>query len=201
MIIAHGCGNFGQIARLLGWYNDGLGSRNFIFGFWQVRGKGNICFGSNQIQNGMVQGSHAVIIILRCDCAKYRHFFRGRIPGIAVALNLFADIANGVFTAPFFKFVDHHQVCEIEHINFFQLACGPKFTGHDIHGNIDQIDNVGITLTDTGCFGNYQIITGGFDNLYGFSQGGRYFSAGLACCQAAHIYAFVADGVHADTIT
>jgi hypothetical protein len=66
----------------------------------------------------------------------------GLFKGIAVALHLFAYVAHGILTAAFFELVDHHEIGEIEHVDLLQLGGGAEFAGHDIHGQIHQVDDV-----------------------------------------------------------
>ena len=75
----------------------------------------------NHIDKGVVEGGNPIIIKPGSDGAKDRHFSRILIKCFEIALDLFANIAHGIFTTAFFKFVDHHQVGKIQHIDFFQL--------------------------------------------------------------------------------
>ena len=69
----------------------------------------------------MVKCGNPVIIELGGDGAENRHIDGVFVEGLLIALDLFANVAHGIFAPAFLKFVDHHQVGKIEHIDFFQL--------------------------------------------------------------------------------
>ena len=131
----------------------------------------------------MVESCHAIIVELRGDGAEYGHFLGGPFPQIPVSLDLFADISDSIFPTPFFKLVDHDQVRIIEHVNFFKLGRSTKFAGHNVYGNVRQVDDARIPLPDTGSFRNDQIKTCGLGHMDDIGQRFRDFRQGLTGCE------------------
>ena len=150
--------------------------------------------------DGMVEGCDAVVIEFGGNGSEDRHLFGGGFPLAAVALDLLADIPDRILTAPFFEFVDHHQIGIVEHVDFFQLGRSPELTGHDIHGEIAQVDDVRIPLSDAGGFGDDQVIAGSLGHTDHLFQGQGNFRVRVARCQRPHIDSGVLDGVHADSV-
>ena len=160
--MSDGIGNFAEIACAFGWNDNGLGRGCFGLRSGNPGLKFNASFRMDGIDDGMIKGCDPIVIEFGRDGAKNGHIQRLPIKCFAVALYLFANIPHGIFPAAFFKFVDHHQVGEVKHINFFKLGGGTELTGHHINGDVDQIGNARIPLPDAGGLGNNQIKTGRF---------------------------------------
>jgi hypothetical protein len=125
----------------------------------------------------------------------------GLFEGIAVALHLLAHVAHGILAAAFFILVDHHQIGEIEHVDLFQLGGGPEFAGHDVHGEVHQVDDAGIPLADAGGFGDDQVVAG----RLGHMPRHRPMASGISVMRTpgrhgAHVDPRAVDGVHADAV-
>ncbi|VTR68478.1 conserved hypothetical protein [Desulfosarcina cetonica] len=196
----YGFGDLGQVAGAFGGDDDGFGAGLFGGRPWQARCKGDAGFVLNGVQEGMVQGGDAVVIEFGGDGAEHRHVVGRPVENHAVALHLFADITHGVLAATLLEFVDHHEIGEIEHVDLLQLGGRTEIAGHDIHGEIHHVDNMGIPLADAGGFGDDQIIAGGLDQVEHFGQGVGDFGMRAARGNGTHVDPRVADGVHADAI-
>ena len=157
-------------------------------------------FRLNLVQQPVIEGGYAVVVEFGGDGAVHGHLLRRDFKGVAVALHLFADIAYGIFAAALLEFIDHHDIGKIEHVDFFKLRGGAEFGGHDIHGNVRQVDDLGIALTDPGGFGNDQVEPGGLGDLNDVGQGLGDFGMRPAGGQRAHVHPFTADGIHADAV-
>ncbi len=166
----------------------------------QARLQGNSGFGRDGIQNAMIEGRHPVVIEFGGDGAVNGHVIGMFIKCCAISLNLLADIAQGIFTTPFFKLVHHDEIGKIEHIDLFQLGCGPEFTGHHINGHIRLIGDERVALTDTGGFGDNQVKPGRLGHGDRVWEGSGQFGIRTAGGQRTHIDPGVIDGIHADPV-
>ena len=63
-----------------------------------------------------------------------------------VPLVLFFYIPDGIERTPFVSLIDDDNICKIEHVDLLKLACCPVFRGHNIHGKIAVVDDLGIRL-------------------------------------------------------
>jgi hypothetical protein len=54
---------------------------------------------------------------------------------------------------------------------FLQLGGGAEIAGHDVHGQIHQVDDAGIPLADAGGFGDDQVVSGRLDHIQHLAQG------------------------------
>ena len=144
--------------------------------------------------------AHARIIELRGDGRIHRHVLVFHLERHAVALPLLAHVAQGVFRAASVEFIQYHQLGVIEHVDFFQLAGRAEVGGHHIHGEIDQIDDFGIALSDTGGFHDDQIealpLQAG-DGVFQHGIGGHVLAAGR---HRAHEQIRRAQAVHTDAV-
>jgi len=203
-VAAHGVGNFGQIAGARRGHDGGLvgavahgHTRQTAFGQRQAQG-------TQTGFEGLVEGGHAVVVEAGGHGAKHRHLVGGCAPSFAVALHLFAHVAQGI-AGPFaVKFVDGDELGKVQHVDFFELAGGTEFGGHHVHGHIDMRHDGGIALPNAGRFHHDQIKPSHLAGRNDLGQGSRNFAAKVACGQAAHEDAVAVlprvDGVHADAV-
>ena len=49
-----------------------------------------------------------------------------------IAFELLADVTNGIQSATFVKFIDGHNIGEVEHVNLLKLRRSSELRGHDI---------------------------------------------------------------------
>ena len=77
-----------------------------------------------------------------------------------VPLPLLADVSQRVFGASLFKFVQRDDIREVQHVDLLELAGRAILTGHYIDGQIHQIDDLGVALSDTCRLDDDQIESG-----------------------------------------
>jgi hypothetical protein len=97
------------------WFPDAAGGFEGLARFF-------LCMGPA----GHVEGGDAVVVELGGNGAEHRHLLRRLFKGIAVALHLLAHIAHGILAAAFFELVDHHEIGEIEHVDFSNWEAAPN---------------------------------------------------------------------------
>ncbi len=117
----------------------------------------------------------------------YRNLLRSHGKGIVIALPLFANIPQGILSTALVVLVENHHVGVIDHVDLFQLARRAVVAGHDIEREIHQIDNLGITLADTGGLHQHQIVAEGFQEQGDIAEhltGGQVLATGR---HGAHI--------------
>ena len=184
--------------------------RNDVYFFRLIFANGHVGmeihagFIAQQIHNTAVQLVYPGVIKLAGDTAEYRHFIDGGIPGIAVALHLFAHIAQGIEGAAFIEFVDGDDIRKIEHVNFFQLGGCAKFGRHHIQTQVAVVYNFGVTLPDTARFEDNQVVMRCFQDfngrLYIFGKG----QVALAGRERAHVHPstceFRVQGIHSNSV-
>ena len=128
------------------------------------------------------------------------NIFVCRIERGVIALPLFSDIAQRIFGAAFVVFVENNKVREVQHINFFQLARCTVLAGHYVGGEINEVNNLTITLPDTGCLDDDQVEA---ERLEIADVIAKHFARGemlAARCHRAHEYSIGAQRVHANAI-
>ena len=155
------------------------------------------------LQQAAQIGEHpaqAGIVELRSDARIDRNVFVFDVEGDTVAFPLLADIAQGILGAALVELVEYDQLGKIEHVDFFQLTRRAEITGHDIHGEIDQIDDLAVALTDTGRLDDHQIKAQPLEGADAVDQhcvGCRMLTTG---CHRTHKDALGAQRVHADAV-
>ena len=108
--------------------------------------------GFEQVHQSAKEAVHPRVVELTGDGAFDWHFRSGGVPEVVVTLNLFLHIPQGILSPSFIKFVHRDEVGKVQHINFFELGCGPVFRRHNIERNIAVINDFGIALADAGGF-------------------------------------------------
>ena len=146
------------------------------------------------------QTINALIIKLSRNRWIYRHCFGIEIPSATIPLHLLTNVSQRVQRSFLLELVEHHNFSQIQHINFLELRGRTVFTRHHIHGNIRNIYDFGITLTNTAGFYNHQIKTRCF----------AYFNSAFDChagssitgsrSQAPHKYAIRIQAIHANAV-
>ncbi len=114
------------------------------------------------------------------DTGEDGHVFGGAIKGAAIALDLFGDVTHGVIGPALIGFVDGDDVGKVEHIDLFELRWCAEFGGHDVHGEVAEIDHSAIALSDASGFKDDQVVLSGLECREGIAYGGRYGSIGLS---------------------
>ena len=76
VILVDATGNIRKIARFLRWNDNGFRRRCFAGGSGSFRFERDACLFLDGCDDGMIEGCDAVIVELRSDGAKYRHFLR-----------------------------------------------------------------------------------------------------------------------------
>ena len=142
----------------------------------------------------------AGVVELRGDGGIHRHVLVGGLERDAVALPLLADVAQCVFCAALVELVQHHQFGVIQHVDLFELAGRAEVAGHDVHREIDEVDDLRIALADAGGFDNDQVVAQRLqktDAVLQHQVGGRVLAAGG---HRTHEHAFAAQRIHADAV-
>ena len=65
-----------------------------------------------------------------------------------IAPPLLAHVAQRVLGAALLELVEHDHVGEVEHVDLLELARRAVLAGHDVQRQVDQVDDLGVRLTD-----------------------------------------------------
>ena len=93
--------------------------------------------------------ANAWIVELTGDRRVDRNLVVGRRERRVIAFPLLADISQGIFGPTLVVLVQDDEVREIEHVDLLELARGAVIAGHDVDGEIHEIDDLAIALSDT----------------------------------------------------
>ena len=113
-----------------------------------MRSQVNARFCANGIYETTIEFVGSGIVKLRCNGPENGQGCVISIPQLVVSLVLFFYVAKGIECSAFVEFVDGHNICKIEHVDFFELRCSAKLRCHDIQCDIAVIHDLGITLTN-----------------------------------------------------
>ena len=143
---------------------------------------------------------HTRVVELAGDGRVDRHILVAQLEGHAVALPLFAHVAQGVFGPTAVVLVEHDQLGVVDHVDLLELGGRPVVAGHHVEREVHQVNDFGIALADAGGFHHHQIKAlraqvG--DAVLEHGVGGGVLAARG---HAAHVHARAAQGVHADAI-
>eukprot|EP01136_Pigoraptor_vietnamica_P028010 Opistho-1_new@85052 len=117
-----------------------------------------------------------------------------------VALILFLHIAQRIHSTAFVEFVDDNYISIVEHINLFKLCGGTVFRCHHVHAHVAIVCYLRIALADARCFEDNQIIVSSFQNVHRIPDVFRYCQIALTGSHRTHEHAWVANGIHTNTI-
>ena len=93
---------------------------------------------------------HSHLIVELCgDGAKYREDSAG-IPELAISAECLRTSLSAS-SDPLRSNLEDDEIGKIDHIDFFKLRWSAVFWGHDIHGDITNIDNSRASLADSRC--------------------------------------------------
>ena len=142
----------------------------------------------------------ARIIELAGDRWVDRNIFIRRLECDVIALPLLANVTQRVLCAALVVFVEDNQIGKVEHVDFFELARCTVIAGHDVNREIDQVDDLTVALADARCLNNDKIETERLEemNLVRQHLAGRKVLPSR--CNRAHVDAFGAQRIHANTI-
>ena len=122
------------------------------------------------------------------------------VPGVAVALHLFAHIPKGIERPAFVKLVDGDHIGKVEHVNLLQLGGCAKFRRHHVERYVGVIYDFCVTLPYARGFQNNQIELCSLEDIHGRVHIFRKRQIALAGCQRAHVHPWRIDGVHANAV-
>ena len=202
VIGAHALGDLRQITAAVRGHDGGCipGSAPLPSGEAAAGRALETAFAQQRVQ-ALIERRDAVVVETRSDGAENRHGRAANGEGLAIALHLLAHVAQRVLGALAVELVDGHQVGEIQHVDFLQLAGGTEFRRHHVHGRIHQGHHGGVALTDPRSLHQHQIEAPSTDRRDGVSQVLGHLVAGYPGGQGAHVNVGVIDGIHADTVT
>ncbi len=109
---------------------------------------------------------------------------------IAVAADLLYDVSPGVFRAFAIKFVDRHQIGEIEHIDLLKLCGCPELRCHNIKGEVTDRHHRSISLSDARGLDNNQVEPGSPNDIQRILDGEGELGARFAGGQRTHVNPF-----------
>ena len=118
-----------------------------------------------------------------------------------IAFPLLANIPQGVFGTSLIKLVKHNDFSEVQHVNFFKLARRSILAGHNIQRQVDEIDNLAVALANAGRLHEDHFEVQRFQKQYGITEHGTGCKMLPARCNGPHINLFIAQTVHANSIT
>ena len=113
---------------------------------------------------------------------------------------MFRHVPAGILGALAVELVDGHGFGKIQHIYLFQLTGGAELRRHHVQGNIHQGNDPRITLADTRCFDDYQVISRHFHRIYDIRQVFRDLRCRRTGGKGTHEYRFMINRVHTDTV-
>ncbi len=200
VVVAHDVGDLGQVAGALGrhYYGAAGGVGDVHGGPGAVKGHPGI--GLDATQQGQVQGGDPVVVELAGDGAVHRHFPGVHIPGVGIALHLLAHVPQGVFRAAPLEFVHRHQVGEIQHVDFFQLAGRAELGGHHVEAQVGHVHHRRVALANACGFDQDQVIARGLAHGDHVAQGPADLHGRASGGQGAQIDVGVVQAVHADAV-
>ncbi|EKD36494.1 MAG: hypothetical protein ACD_75C01492G0003 [uncultured bacterium] len=201
VVAADRMGNFREIADPLGRNDNRFGRRHFLRRFGQRGMQCQFALFAEFFDDAVVERGDPVVVEFGGDGPVHREVLRRGIPQLAVALDLLADIADGVVAAFFLEFIDDDDVGIIEHVDFLQLGGGAVFAGHDIDRNIGDLGDFRIPLADAGGLGNDQIKSGCLRHQDRFRQSFGDLAGRIAGGETPHIDPIgIAQRIHADAV-
>ncbi len=195
-VVSDAVGDLGEVADAFG-REDDLGFGCAPLGFARVPVS---ALGVDQFHEMQEEGIDARVAEVTGDTGEDGHLFGRAVKGAAVALDLFGDVAVGIVGSAFIGFVDGDHIGKVEHIDFFKLRGCAIFGGHDIHGEVAEVDDGAIALADASGFEDDQVEAGGLECMECVTDGGRDGGIGLSCGHRAHKDARGRDGIHADAV-
>ena len=77
-----------------------------------------------------------------------------------ISAPLLAHVAQRILCAALLEFIQHHHLGVIEHVDLLELARRTVFAGHHVQGQIHQVGDLGVALTDAGRLDQHQVETG-----------------------------------------
>src|SRR5579859_1144637 len=145
--------------------------------------------------------SDARIVELAGDGGIYRHLLVRHLEGGAIALPLLTHVAQRILGAAAVELVQDHQFRVVQHVDLLELTGGAVVAGHDVDWEIDEIDDLGIGLTDAGGLHDDQVIALAAQEPHAVVQ--HLVDGGVlaASSHGTHEHPLGTQRVHADAIT
>ena len=117
-----------------------------------------------------------------------------------IAPKLLAHVAEGIQRTGLVKFIDGHQIGEIEHVDFLQLAGRSVLGSHHVQAHRTQFRDGRVRLTDARSFHDNPIKTSLSTNSYRLAKMLADRRVGLPGGQRTHEHVGAVDRVHANPI-
>ena len=117
---------------------------------------------------------------------------------------MLAHVAQRVCRALAVELVDRDEVGEVEHVDFFELACCAELGRHHIKRHIDMRDDRRIPLADARCLDDDQVVTRGLAGGHRVGKRLGNLACRVARSERAHIdvrwLSARMDRIHADPV-
>ncbi len=107
---------------------------------------------------------------------------------------------QGVLRPPTVELVDGHGVGQLQHVDLLQLGGGAELRGHDVEGEVADVDHRGVPLTDAGRLHHHQVVAGRPTGPDHRRDRRRDLAAGAPGGQRPEVHLGGGDGVHPDAV-
>jgi hypothetical protein len=155
--------------------------------------------GGEAVAQLVVEGRDPVVVEAGGDRAEDRQLLQPVAPA-PVAADLAADVAQRVLGPPAVELVDGHDVGQLEHVDLLELGGGAVLGGHDVEGDVGQVDDRRVALPDAGRLDDHQVVAGGPAGGDHAGHGRRQLGGRGPGADRAEVDLVGADAVHADAV-
>ena len=142
----------------------------------------------------------AAVVELARDRRVHRHGLRWLREARVGALIRLAHVAQRVRAARLVVFVHHDHVRQIDHLDLLELGLGAELRRHHIHGQIRQIRDRRIRLSDAARLDQDEVEAERLAEHDGLVEGFTDLAARSARGERAHEHALAIERVHPDPI-
>ena len=149
---------------------------------------------------GLEEPGGAWVVPLAGDGREDRDLVGRRLRRVVVPRPLLADVPECVLRPVAVELVEHHAVCEIEHVDLLELGRRPELRRHHVEGVIDEVDDLRVALTDPRRLDEDQVEAGRLEDRDRVAHGHRECEMRLTRRHRADEDTPVADRVEADAV-
>ena len=107
----------------------------------------------------VVERRDAVVVEPGRGGSEDRHALPGLAEGVAVAHHLARHVAKGILSAATLELIDRDHVGEVEHVDLLELGGCAELGCHDIKRGINERDDPGVALADTGGLDDDKVVS------------------------------------------